>query len=162
MTAIWTLPRTWATGEIVTAAMLNQYLRDELDYLKARPVARVSDLDGTVLSTTSATFVDITGATVNITTSGSSRLLILASGSATFPNANVSYVTALVDGTNQGDSSLGMVSGTFATTPVPWSLVFLTSAAVADGAHTVKLQARITAGGTLVISQFSLTVLEVF
>lgn len=30
----WTLPRTWATGEPVTAAQLNQQLRDNQEYLK--------------------------------------------------------------------------------------------------------------------------------
>lgn len=30
----WTTPRTWATGEIVTAAILNSAVRDNLDILK--------------------------------------------------------------------------------------------------------------------------------
>ncbi|MFA4973636.1 MAG: hypothetical protein WC683_13580 [bacterium] len=30
----WTAPRTWATGEIVTAAMLNTHVRDNELYLK--------------------------------------------------------------------------------------------------------------------------------
>lgn len=29
----WTTPRTWSSGEIVTAAQLNQHVRDNLDYL---------------------------------------------------------------------------------------------------------------------------------
>jgi hypothetical protein len=33
MTATWTAPRTWVDGELVTASLLNAYLRDELDYL---------------------------------------------------------------------------------------------------------------------------------
>ena len=36
----WTAPRTWATGELVTAAMQNSHVRDNLRYLKG--------LDGTV------------------------------------------------------------------------------------------------------------------
>lgn len=31
--AIWTTPRTWATGELVTAAMMNLYVRDEFLWL---------------------------------------------------------------------------------------------------------------------------------
>jgi hypothetical protein len=162
MTATYTAPRTWTTGEIVTASIMNTHVRDNLDYLKARPVVRVSDLDGTVSSTTSASFVDITGATVNITTSGSSRLLILASGSGAFPNANTSYITALVDGTNQGDATWGFIAGTVATAPIPWAFVHLTTAAVADGVHTVKLQHKISSGGSMVIYAFNLTVMEVF
>ena len=30
----WTAPRTWVTGELVTAAMMNTHVRDNLDYLK--------------------------------------------------------------------------------------------------------------------------------
>jgi len=40
----WTTPRTWATGEVVTAALLNTHLRDNLkalagDYLPIRAVS---------------------------------------------------------------------------------------------------------------------------
>lgn len=31
----WTTPRTWTDGELVTAAIMNLHLRDNLDYLKA-------------------------------------------------------------------------------------------------------------------------------
>jgi hypothetical protein len=162
MTAIWTLPRTWATGEIVTAAMLNQYLRDELDYLKARPVARVSDLDGTVSNTSSTSFVDVTGATVSITTSGSSRLLIMANWWWSTSVSLIPYMTALVDGVNQGDATAGLASlSSGINTPAMGSFVFITTAAVSDAAHTVKLQYK-TNTGTLTISGFSLAVMEVF
>lgn len=32
----WTAPRTWATAEVVTAAMLNTHVRDNLKYLKGQ------------------------------------------------------------------------------------------------------------------------------
>jgi len=35
----WTAPRTWATDELVTAALLNTHLRDNLDALKSPPSA---------------------------------------------------------------------------------------------------------------------------
>lgn len=34
----WTAPRTWVTGELVTAAMMNTHVRDNLGYLKDAPV----------------------------------------------------------------------------------------------------------------------------
>jgi hypothetical protein len=34
MTATWTTPRTWATGEVVTESMLNTHVRDNLEYVK--------------------------------------------------------------------------------------------------------------------------------
>jgi hypothetical protein len=163
MTAIWTTPRTWVDGELVTAALTNGALRDNLDYLKARPVARVSDLDGTVSNTTSTSFVDITGASVSITTSGSSRLLVLASGTWAPANAGgPSYMTVLIDGVNQGDATNGLLYAASTTTNNPFVIAMLTAAAVSDGAHTVKLQYRTNTAVTTTVATFNLTVLEVF
>ena len=30
----WTAPRTWVTGELVTAAFMNTYIRDNQTYIK--------------------------------------------------------------------------------------------------------------------------------
>lgn len=160
MTATWTAPATYVDGVLIDAAELN-LVRDNLEYMKARPIARVSDLDGTVLNTSSTSFVDVTGASVSITTSGSSRLLILASGTFTTPaSVETIYVTAVVDGANVGDSSLGFANNVN-NVSIPFSIVYLTTAAVSDGVHTVKLQARVTAN-TGSIEAFSLAVMEVY
>lgn len=55
MTAIWTPPKTWSAGELVTAELLNQQLRDNLDYLKDRPAAWKHFVVSA--STTSSSFV---------------------------------------------------------------------------------------------------------
>lgn len=34
----WTTPRTWVTGETVTAALMNSHVRDNLDFLEAQRV----------------------------------------------------------------------------------------------------------------------------
>lgn len=161
MTATWTMPRTWATGEIVTAVMLNAHLRDNLDYLKARPTSVVSDFDGTVASTTSTSFTDLSGMSVNITTSGSSKLRIDASGSANSGGTGVAcYVTVLVDGTNQGNATYGMAHVQLSGT-AGFSISFVTAAAVSDGAHTVKLQFRSSTGASVSVVLASLVVSEV-
>jgi hypothetical protein len=36
MTATWTAPKTWSIGELVTAALLNTHMRDNLEWLYAR------------------------------------------------------------------------------------------------------------------------------
>jgi hypothetical protein len=166
MPAIWTTPKTWVSA-MVTSADMNTYISDLLSYLKARPVARVSDLDGTVSNTTSTSFTDITGASVSITTSGSSRLLIAASGSwALTAGAYNGYITVDIDGANQGDATNGIVRGYsshIGANAGTWALSFLTPAAVSDAAHTVKLRYRSDNGAaTLTIVQFSMTVAEVF
>ena len=164
MAAIYTTPRTWTAAELVTASIMNTHVRDNLDYLKARPVARFADLDGTVANTTSTSFVDLTGASVSITTSGSSRLLILAQGVwSVNADLTTAYAAVLIDGTNQGDATLGNLHNQMriAAMQTPWTIAFVTSAAVSDGAHTVKLQYRVSAN-TLTVQQISLAVLEVF
>lgn len=162
MTATYTTPLQMTDGYLMTANYWNEQVTNNLDYLKARPIARVSDLDGTVSNTTSTSFADITGASVSITTAGSSRLLILATvemNNSTAP-ATVA-LTALVDGTNQGDATRGLLQNSPTTPYAHWSIAFLTTAAVADGAHTVKLQYK-TSTGTLTCYMFTLTVLEVY
>jgi hypothetical protein len=36
MTAAWTAPKTWSVGELVTAALLNTHLRDNLEWLYSK------------------------------------------------------------------------------------------------------------------------------
>lgn len=159
MTATWTTPRTWATGEIVTAALANEQWRDNVDYLKARPLLIVKDLDGTVASTSSTSFVDLTGASGSITTTGSSRLALSLSAVATASGANRSYWTMLVDGVNQGDATYGMTHGMGGSGGNQPSALFIT-AALSDGAHTVKIQWRVD-GGSFTCTQFILAAWEV-
>lgn len=162
MAAIYTTPRTWTAAELVTASIMNTHVRDNLDYLKARPVARFADLDGTVASTTSTSFVDLTGASVSITTSGSSRLLIMAHVVWQVSVATLGTITAVVDGTNQGDATQGIIYQNLASSRAACSFQFVTSAAVSDGAHTVKLQYKVDGASTLTINQVNMCVLEVF
>jgi hypothetical protein len=150
-------------GNRARAAEINANVLEPLLYLKARPVARASDLDGTVFNTTSASFVDITGATVNITTSRSSRLLIMANVILNPSTSMIPAVTALLDGANQGDATYGLMKTHINTAGNAYNsaFIFLTAAAVSDATHTVKLQC-LTNTGTLTINGFSLVVLEVF
>lgn len=74
MTANWTPPATWLTDELVTAAKLNEQIRDNLDYLKARP-AEIRTRYGAA-STTSAAFVEIDPALdISLTTTGGAVLV---------------------------------------------------------------------------------------
>lgn len=65
----WTAPRTWVTGEIVTAAMLNVHVRDNTIDLDRRtsPIAAYS---GPLSEVTSVSFVDVTNAPSVVVTIG--------------------------------------------------------------------------------------------
>lgn len=43
MTATWTTPRTWVTGEVVTAAQGNEQWRDNMDWIKANTPQLLED-----------------------------------------------------------------------------------------------------------------------
>lgn len=51
----WTTPRTWVTGELATAAMLNTYVRDNQDALDDGRLAIASQAAGDVFYATNAT-----------------------------------------------------------------------------------------------------------
>lgn len=49
----WTTPRTWVTGEVVTAAQMNTHVRDDLNYLyNGRERCRVTDPVQTITNDT--------------------------------------------------------------------------------------------------------------
>lgn len=75
----WTSPRTFTTGELITAAMLNVHIRDNLNYLLSRNLFYVLEATSTY-TTTSTTFTAV-NATYNktVTTSGGT-VVISASG----------------------------------------------------------------------------------
>lgn len=55
----WALLRTWTDGEVVTAAMMNAYLRDPLNVLKT-----TRDAAGRITDISSASFADLNGAAI--------------------------------------------------------------------------------------------------
>jgi hypothetical protein len=144
MTATWTANKTWASGEVVTAAMMNQYIRDNLDWLKGRPTAYESDFDGTFFNTTSSSFQD-TGANADITTTGG-RVMVVAFGSFLIGNtATNAVLTVYEDGVNKGDATEGMQYLVAATNGrVPFCICYITPTAPTAAAHTWKLYLRST------------------
>jgi hypothetical protein len=51
----WTAPRTWVTGELVTAAILNTYVRDNQDALRSASLAITSQAANDILYASSTT-----------------------------------------------------------------------------------------------------------
>jgi hypothetical protein len=162
MTAIWTANRTWVDGEIVTAAMMNQYLRDNLDWLKGRPQVNASDFDGTVYSTTSSTFQD-TGLSATLTTTGG-RVMVVAWGSWLIDNSATNGVLTLYeDGVNVGNSTEGMQYLVAASNGrVPFAIAYITPTAPTAASHTWKLYLRSTNGvNTANIKQYQMWATEI-
>jgi hypothetical protein len=157
MTATYTLPRTWATGEIVTAAQLNEQLRDNMDYAFSRPLLDVSDLDGTVSNTSSTSFADITGASGNIT-SYTGRILLIATLTVSGNGANNSVYTFSVGGSDVGNATNGLGYLTMTTTANMIAIVHFASVTAA-AVTAIKLRHRVT-GGTSTVTTFNMKVIE--
>jgi hypothetical protein len=71
----WTTPMTWVASSVVSAAQLNEQLRDNLVYLLSRPHQRIIRDAG--YSTTSTSFVDIDSTNLSITLTLSSGAVLV-------------------------------------------------------------------------------------
>ncbi len=141
----WTTPKTWTTGDLVTAVDLNTHLRDNFNALKGVP--SIAANFSTTTWTTSTAFVDIASAfNLNITVSEGSRLLVCMWGSwSAGALGYTSYLDLLIDSTRVGHSTDGLqqlnVSNYGEQYIIPFSILYVSSALTA-GTHTIKPQYR--------------------
>jgi hypothetical protein len=147
----WTAPRTWSAAEVVTAAMLNSNVRDNLLHGSIKQIVRREyEITATGYSTTSTTFVDVdaTNLKADITLlGGNGTLLALCSLMGSNSNST-SYYDLVCGATRSYTSTTPNPVVTFNANSVayPLSIIgFWTGLSV--GLQTVKLQYR-TASGT--------------
>lgn len=147
MTAIWTQPRSWSVGELTTASLMNQHLRDNLDWLKTPPQGVYTAPTSIVI--TSTTMVDILSP-ITITSAGGAFLVGLqACLSCSAASIAVTF-DLLVDGVSQGGSNgICSFNGTGTGTIFNPSLVFYVSPKTA-GSHTFKLRALVSSGSATI------------
>lgn len=103
----WTEPKTWEILEQLTAAKMNEQLRDNLNYLDSKTLAKVTQVaNAPNQSTTSTSFVDVTNSSKTFTASVTGRALILVyiNGSVADRNYGGLATHQIVDG---GGSLLG-------------------------------------------------------
>lgn len=154
----WTTPRTWVASELVTATLLNTHLRDNLNALKSPPTDRAAELAGT-FSTTSTSFVSVSNAEVEITTTGG-KLMIGAMGTLEANTTLVAAISLLIDGARYGNTTLGLqrvhVVGSSAN---GFGFVYLSSNLAAAN-HTVTLQVSTSPGSAVSVPQWVLWVQE--
>jgi len=87
----WTIPRTWTTGELVTAAIMNTHIRDNQNVLNPAGVSFVIDGGGAAITTGSKMYwsvpFDCTVARYDLYTDAASGLKIELYGDtyANFP-----------------------------------------------------------------------------
>lgn len=144
MTATWTANRTWTAGELITASLLNTYIRDNLDWIKT-PIAQ--KVTTGFINSASATYVDVTNMTTTITTVGGGvdvliRCTLGQSGAAT------NVLQLMVDGVSE--CILGTWVSPAGASYIPVSFVHHIGA-MSAGSHTIKVQVKTNAGSILVV-----------
>lgn len=75
----WTTPRSWSTGELVTASMMNVHVRDNLNYLLSRTLFYVIEATSTY-TTTSTTYTAVNAAFNQTVTTSGGTVAIMISG----------------------------------------------------------------------------------
>ena len=149
MTATWTTPRTWATGEVVTAALLNAHLSDNLDYLKARPqVAYFSSANDGNITSTSGSYVNISSDySKTITTTAAGRVQVTFMAGIGTSGSNV-QMKLYVDGVDSGLIAL-VTSGTIV---VALSRIVT---GLSAGSHTFEIRWACIGGVTATLNRLN-------
>ncbi len=141
----WTTPRTWGTGDLVTAADLNEQLRDNLAYLKTAITFDLVEADNNYTSTNASTFedVDTSNLSLTVTTRGKLAAIGLQTCLRQTQQSQAICMDITVDGNRVGGNFRGLVyhrmtNARDATAPTPvFAHHWLTT--LPAGTHTLKL-----------------------
>ncbi|MEM6528860.1 MAG: hypothetical protein AAF653_11240 [Chloroflexota bacterium] len=141
----WTTPKTWGTGDLVTANDLNTHLRDNLSYFKDAITFDVVSVDSNYNSTEITSFVDVDSSNVTLTVNTRGKLALVGFELAAYQTNTTQGICfdITVDGTRLGTTNRGLVyhqvtdADSF-NNPVPVrGMHWLTN--LAAGAHTFRL-----------------------
>lgn len=146
----WTTPRTFATGELITASILNVHIRDNMNALHT-PAGGYNKLDlGADITTASTSFTDIDATNLILTfTTGGGDVIVFFVGNITNSNAGTrnyldifESVAAARYGTDDG---LLLVHSAGSTVANPFCLAVRIPSLTAV-AHSFKPQWKVSAG----------------
>jgi len=107
----WTTPKTWGTGDLVTATDLNTHLRDNLSYLKTAITFDVAEVDTSYSSSEIASFVDVDASNVTLTVSTRGKLALVGFELAAYQTNTTQAICfdITVDGARLGTTNRGLV-----------------------------------------------------
>lgn len=136
----WNGLRTWAAGEVLTAANLITYINDNLSYLMNPNKILVESASGT-FTTTSTSYANVDATTSTTLTTFGGPVLIGFSGTAYLSGVAVATIAITLNGTaypiaatlNTTNDERGYLSGHRLWAP-------------SSGTHTVALQWKTTSG----------------
>lgn len=136
-------PNDWTAGDTITEALLDD-ISSRLMWLKNRTydVVTVS-----TTTTTSASFVAITGASITLTNTSGGRVLIWFTGTIQHSGVQNVNLDFAIDGTRQGDTTNGLQVMTIAGAnySMPIGMYFLTDTAPSAGSHVYTVHWKTSA-----------------
>ena len=140
----WSSPRTWTTGELVTAALMNTHIRDNLNALFSPPGTTASIT--TDITTTSTSFEDATGLTITFTIAGDSVLLgFVAAISNSSGPTSLTTLTIDIDGTDEGGTEGIMQTESKGQANSPGDASFTwRKTGLSSASHTFKMEWKVS------------------
>lgn len=138
----------WSPGDTITETLMDD-ISSKLMFLKNRTYDVVTVATTT---TTSATFVAMTGASITLTNTSGGRVVIWFNATVTNSGVQNVFLDFGIDGTRQGDTTnglgyIGISTGSLRQMATLW---FLTDTAPSAGSHTYAVYWK-TSGGTATI-----------
>ena len=143
----WTTPKTWADNELVTAALMNAQLRDNLEYLKARTGGVVyRGPNGGGLSTNATSYVTVPGFSITKTIK-TGQVLVLFNGTFTLYTSvsATGKVSLHIDGVDTKE--ILSLTASSNTNRAAYGALLLTG--ISDGSHVFDLRWK-QSGGTAI------------
>lgn len=152
----WTTPQTWVDGNVLTAAELNEQVRDNLNFLFSKPGDNYVMNEAADYTTTSTLFVDVDATNLALTiTTGGGDVLIWFNGvmSGTGTPSYLS-VDVLLDGSRLagddgiltlGSNNNGIISQYQGDKWQNMGFAYLKTG-LSAGSHTFKLQWKVSTG----------------
>ena len=150
----WSTPATFSTGQLIGATDLNTYVRDNTNYLLARPKNAIKRDNNANYTSTSTSFVDIDGTNLAIVLSISGTTVLL-NFQAVYTYNGGTYVTAAFDFTVDGSRyAAGGVDGLMLspnTSTGKDGFISMTAlvTGLSAGSHTFKVQWKAQTAGTI-------------
>lgn len=154
----WNSPATRVTGELITAAIWNSDIADNLNYLLNRPSGQQNADEVSNYSTSSTGFVDIDSTDLALTVethAGVAYVHFEGSIKIAGSGSELGYLEVVVDGVQvAGDSGIMCIqrSTNFNDVYVPFSFTRRVPG-LSNGSHVFKVQWKVSAGtATLTIA----------
>ncbi len=139
----WTTPKTWSVDELLTAADLNEQLRDNMNALKSPPSAEYTLNEASDYSTSSTTFVDVDGTNLALTVNTNGGDVMVHFHGVINSSGNRVYLDVDVDGSRvAGDDG---ITGGYFSNRMPISFTRLLTG-LSAGEHTFTLQWKVSGG----------------